>query len=329
MEFKKNNFKAAWWLPSPHLQTLWAAVIRRKHKINLRSERMELPDGDFLDLAWLDNPSDAPIVVILHGLNGNADSRYAVGILNAIQKKGLRGLLIHFRGCSKEPNRLPRAYHSGETGDIEMVIERIREREPNTPLYAIGYSLGGNVLLKWLGETGISNPLRAAAAVSIPFELDKAADYLNTGFFRFYQWWLVRGLKKFHQRKFKNHPLEKKFKNVHKIKTFWEFDHQITAPLHGFSSAQEYYTQSSSRQYLKSIAVPTLIIQAKDDPFLPESALPQASELSSFVTMELLERGGHVGFIQGKFPWRPEYWLENSILEYFSSKCNFSKRSIH
>lgn len=316
MELKKNDFKAPWWLSSPHLQTLWGALIRRNPKLRPKQERMELPDGDFLDLAWVGSMSDSPIVIVLHGLNGGINSHYVMGMLSAIENQGKRGLLVHFRGCSGEPNRLPRAYHSGETGDLELVIKMLQAREPNTPLYAIGYSLGGNVLLKWLGETGERNPLRAAVAISTPFELDKTADHLNIGFSRLYQWWLVNGLKKFHQRKFKGHSLEKNFKNIDKIKTFWEFDRQITAPLHGFSSAKDYYTQSSSRQYLKSIGVPTLIIQAKDDPFLPESALPHATELSPFITMKLSERGGHVGFVQGKFPWCPEYWLEDTVIKY-------------
>jgi hypothetical protein len=317
-----KDFQAPWWLRNPHLQTLWGALIRCNPVLNLREERIELPDSDFLDLTWIGSRANAPIVILLHGLNGSVDSHYAMGLLNAIEKQGLRGLLIHFRGCSGEPNRLPRAYHSGETGDLNTVIQMLRAREPDTRLYAVGYSLGGNVLLKWLGETGKNNPLHAAVAVSVPFELDKAADRLNTGFSRLYQWWLVGGLKKFHQRKFKGHPMEKEFKDVGKIKTFWEFDHQITAVLHGFSSAQDYYTHSSSRQYLKSIGTPTLIIQAKDDPFLPESALPLKEELSSFVRLQVSETGGHVGFIQGKFPWRPEYWLEKNIMEYLKLSLN-------
>ncbi|MEY3182636.1 MAG: hypothetical protein RLZ35_621 [Pseudomonadota bacterium] len=313
---KKNSFKAPWWLANPHLQTVWGALFRRKPLLDLQEERIELPDGDFLDLVWTRSKTNAPIVIILHGLNGSVHSRYAMGILQAIQQRGLRGLLIHFRGCSGTLNRLPRAYHSGETGDLAQIVKLLQMREPNTPLYAVGYSLGGNVLLKWLGETGRSNPLRAAVAVSVPFDLAKAADQLNTGFSRLYQWWLVRGLKQFHQRKFKGHPLENAFPNVEKMKTFWEFDDRVTAPLHGFSGAEAYYRESSSRQYLKNIGIPTVLIQAKDDPFLPVSGLPEKSELSDFVSMALSEQGGHVGFIQGKFPWRAEYWLDNQIIEY-------------
>ena len=316
----KKNFQAPYWLLNPHLQTLWGALMRSRPRVNLRAERLELSDGDFLDLVWVGQTKNTPIVIILHGLNGGVDSGYAMGMLDTLEKQGMRGLLMHFRGCSGEANRLARAYHSGETGDVAQVVSMLQEREPDTPLYAVGYSLGGNVLLKWLGETGNNNPLQAAVAVSVPFELNKAADRLNTGFSRLYQWWLVSGLKKFHQNKFKNRvkgpELKKTFQNFHTIRTFWEFDDCITAPLHGFKNAEDYYVQSSSRQYLKSICTPTLIIQAKDDPFLPVSAIPQEHELSPSVTLWLSETGGHVGFVQGKFPWRPEYWLEKNIVKY-------------
>lgn len=341
-------YKSPWWLKGPHLQTLWGALVRSKPYMKLEWERLELSDGDFLDLAWtVKTKSDpiplptsvtcvtpvsphTPIVLILHGLNGSIDSSYAAGMLLAIKKLGWRGVIMHFRGCSGKPNRLPRAYHSGETGDLQTVVTELKTREPNTPLFAVGYSLGGNVLLKWLGETGATNPLQATAAVSVPFELDKTADYLNTGFSKLYQWWLIRGLKIEHHRKFKNHPLKAQFethpfrkdhfKNVNKIKNFWEFDDQITAPLHGFKNAKEYYELSSCRQFLKDIEIPTLILHAKNDPFVPTIALPTVNEVSTSVTLEISEEGGHVGFISGKFFWQPEYWLEQRILNYFAEQ---------
>lgn len=320
----QNQFKPAWWLRNPHLQTLWAALLRPKLKLPIRPERLELPDGDFLDLAWVGD-GFGPRVLILHGLNGSIDSPYARGILQTINNRGWRGVFMHFRGCSSIPNRLARNYHSGETRDLQTVITELIRREPNSPLFAIGYSLGGNVLLKWLGETGetgIENPLKAAVAVSIPFELAKTAEHLKKGFSRIYQWHLLRELWAAHCRKFKHLPAPAVIKhiNVTTLKTFWEFDNAITAPLHGFKGADDYYEKSSSRQYLSKIKVPTLILHALNDPFTTLDALPEAHEVSKHVSLEFSAHGGHVGFIAGKYPWKPVYWLEKRIMDYLESK---------
>ena len=319
----RNAFKPAWWLRNPHLQTLWAALLRPKIKLSLHAERLELADGDFLDLAWVGRGS-GPRVLILHGLNGSIDSPYARGILQAINNRGWRGVFMHFRGCSGEPNRLAQSYHSGETRDLQTVTTELIHREPNSPLFAIGYSLGGNVLLKWLGEIGessIENPLKAAVAVSIPFELAKTAEHLKTGFSRLYQVHLLRGLSASHRRKFKDLPKPSAISNVDvtTLKTFWEFDNAITAPLHGFKSADDYYEKSSSRQYLAKIKTPTLILHARNDPFTTLDALPEVHGVSSHVSLELSDHGGHVGFISGKYPWKPVYWLEDRIMDYLES----------
>jgi predicted alpha/beta-fold hydrolase len=318
-----NQFKPAWWLRNPHLQTLWAALLRPKIKLSIRSERLELADGDFLDLAWVGGGS-GPRVLILHGLNGSIGSPYARGILQAINNRGWRGVFMHFRGCSGEPNRLAQSYHSGETRDLQAVITELIHREPNSPLFAIGYSLGGNVLLKWLGEIGESNvdsPLKAAVAVSIPFELAKTAEHLKTGFSRLYQWHLLRELSAYHHRKFKDLPKPSAINDVDvtQLKTFWEFDNAITAPLHGFKNADDYYEKSSSRQYLAKIKTPTLILHARNDPFTTLNALPEVHEVSKHVSLEFSEDGGHVGFVSGKYPWKPIYWLEERIMDYLES----------
>src|SRR3990167_580396 len=177
-----NQFKPAWWLPNSHLQTLWPAICRKRKKLSLQRERFELPDGDFIDLDWLKKDQSGPLVLILHGFEGSVESHYAAGILQTLNRKGWRGVFMHFRGCSGEHNRLPRGYHSGDTHDVRYVIQTIRKREPKTPIAAVGYSLGGNVLLKWLGETGEQNPLKAAIAISVPFELHKAAARIQQGF---------------------------------------------------------------------------------------------------------------------------------------------------
>lgn len=319
---KEKPFKPAWWLSNPHLQTLWPTLIRRKEKkLQLSRERIELSDGDFIDLDWT-NQNEGPIVIILHGLEGSSQSPYAQGMLQALAQNGWRGVVMHFRSCSGEPNRLSRTYHSGETTDIAAVVKLLQTREPNTPIAAMGFSLGGNVLLKWLGETGSHNPLVAAVAISVPFELNKAALRLQNGFSRLYEWHLLKCLRnKIAMKKMLQADIN--FPPVSQLKSIKDFDDKITAPLHGFLNADDYYTQSSSRQFLHAIQVPTLILQAKDDPFMTADVIPSSHELSACITIEASEKGGHVGFVGGRYPWRPEYWLENRIPlflnEFFSS----------
>lgn len=313
----ESQFKPAWWLPNSHLQTIWPAICRTDIKdLPLHRERLELPDGDFIDLDWCGNRKSGPIVLILHGFEGSIDSHYSKGILQSIDQCGWRGVFMHFRGCSGEPNRLPRGYHSGETRDVSFVVEKLLRREPYTPIAAIGYSLGGNVLLKWLGETGASNPLKAATAISVPFELHKACERIQHGFSRFYQWYLVRCACKRLLKKFEQMPAPFDVSSLSEIVAIRELDNKYTVPLHGFSSVDEYYTISSSRQYLRTINIPTLLIQAKDDPFMCEEVIPELDELSSSVTLEVTDTGGHVGFVSGTVPWRPEYWLEKRIPEF-------------
>lgn len=314
----ETSFKPAWWLRNPHMQTLWPVFMRREIKdIPTERERIELPDGDFIDLDWVGEKKNGPTVMILHGFEGSIDSHYAKGTLRRCNEYGWQGVFMHFRGCSGEPNRLPRGYHSGETSDVTYIINLLRERIGHQPLAVIGYSLGGNVLLKWLGETGSNNPLSAAVAVSVPFELQKAATRIQYGFSRCYQWYFLKCLRRRLTHKFDFvadapvHPSE--LLSVHTIS---EFDNIYTAPLHGFKDAVEYYTEASSRQYLSSVQVPTLILHAKDDPFMSEDVIPQSHELSPCVKLELTELGGHVGFVSGKYPWRPEYWLEQRIPQF-------------
>ncbi len=314
-----DGFQPAWWCRGAHLQTLWSPLFRRQPRIKLYRERLELPDGDFVDLDW--TPGErGPIVVILHGLEGSAQSPYVLGLLRAAQQRGWRGVAMHFRGCSGEPNRLARSYHSGDTADLALLVQTLRTREPHTPLAVVGYSLGGNVLLKWLGETGAQAGVRAAAAVSVPFVLHHAAQRLNRGFSRIYQWALLQNLRQSVRRKFKNIAAPIDLKNVAAINNLRDFDDRITAPLHGFTDADHYYTVASSRQYLKQIQVNTLIIHALNDPFMSAEVIPAASELSTAVTFELHIDGGHVGFVAGAWPWRAKYWLEERIPAYLEAQ---------
>lgn len=308
-----STFKPLWWLANPHLQTLWP-VIFGTNKPQGDNERLELDDGDFLDLRWFAN--DGPLVVVVHGLEGSIDSHYAGAMMQALQEHGFHGLFMHLRGCSGEPNRLDRSYHSGETGDLATVVQHAA-RVTGKPVFAmIGYSLGANALLKWLGEEGGQAPLQCAVAVSVPFQLGDAARKLSTGFSRLYQSHLLERLRRNFHRKFRQRASPVQV-DVDRLRNFYSFDDKITAPLHGFDSADDYYRQSSSRQYLKSIRCETLILHAQDDPFMYEESIPGNEELSPHVTLELSKHGGHVGFIGGRV--LPHRWLEPRIIRFLQS----------
>lgn len=315
---KNDSFKPAWWLPGPHLQTMWPTFSRKRVQVPLQRERIELSDGDFVDLDWSGQSTSQPIALILHGLEGSANSPYARGMLARINQNGWRGVVMHFRGCSGEPNRMLRAYHSGKTEDVAEVVGILRAREPHTPIVAMGFSLGGNVLLKWLGETGNQNPLVAAVAVSVPFELAKSAARLQKGFSRVYQRHLLNSLCEKMKTKAHLQNTFAGFPDLAALQNIYQFDTSITAPIHGFESAEDYYEKSSSRQFLKKITVPTLLVHAKDDPFMTPEVIPERQELSPSVEIVVTEQGGHVGFIGGGLPWRPQYWLEERIPEFLS-----------
>ncbi|MGH8508874.1 MAG: hydrolase, partial [Gammaproteobacteria bacterium] len=293
------------------------ALCGRGAKQVLRRERLELPDGDFIDLDWHDQGA-GPIVVILHGLEGSGRSRYVRGLLAAVAACGWRAVVMHFRGCSGIDNRLARSYHSGDTGDFAYLITTLRHRYRGACLAAAGFSLGGNVLLKFLGEARERAPLAAAVAVSVPFKLDNAAERLERGFSRAYQWWLLRSLRAKTRSKFSRLTSPIDLSRLDKLRSFWTFDHEVTAPLHGFTGVNDYYARSSSRQYLPGIRVPTLIIHARDDPFMTPAAIPGDDELSSSTRLELTARGGHNGFVAGVFPGCHYYWLDRRIPEFLA-----------
>jgi hypothetical protein len=313
----ESSFKPAWWLPSPHLQTLWPVVFRRRTAPALSHQRYELRDGDFIDLCW-SRKSHRPVVLLLHGLEGSLHSHYAGNLMVALEHAGYRPVLMHFRGCSGEPNRLPRSYHSGDTGDLAEIVEYINAESDRPVHAAIGFSLGGNVLLKWLGRSAGSNPLHAAVAVSVPFMLDDAARRLEQGLSHMYEVHLLKSLRRSYNRKFEQieSPLDVE---VAQLKNFREFDDKVTAPLHGFNGVDHYYNESSCRQYLSDIRVPTRIIHALDDPFMFPQSVPGQSELSEHVELLLAQHGGHVGFVSGKYPWKPVYWYEQKIIEFLQA----------
>jgi predicted alpha/beta-fold hydrolase len=326
----KTTFKPAWWLKNPHLQTLYPALLRKTAAPALRRERLMTPDNDFLDIDWC-GMSDKPLVILLHGLTGSSQSVYIKGLQAVLLQQNFRSVALNFRGCSGESNHSARCYHSGDTQDIQFLYQVLRQREPHTPFAAIGFSLGGNVLLKWLGEQGEKLDLFAAVAVSVPLVLSTCATKLDVGFSKVYRANLLRELKLYIADKQRHlealgHQQEAgkiaALGDLSKINSFWEYDERVVAKLHGFQSAHDYYHRSSSRQFLKNIAVPTLIIQAVDDPFMTAEVIPKLEELSPSMQLEVTQGGGHVGFVSGKNPFKPDYWLENRIPEFLQLQEN-------
>ena len=319
MPMVESAFDPAWWLPGAHLPTLWPSLFRHRPPLpQLIRERVELPDGDFLDLSWNGN-DQAPIVLLLHGLEGNLHSHYAAPLLKSLAEAGYLACMLHFRGCSGEPNRLPRSYHSGDSAELQTVTEHIRSSRGRAVHAIIGFSLGGNVLLKWLGEQGQAAGIRRAMAVSVPFLLNEAADRLDQGFSRFYQKHLLDSMKKKYREKFAlmASPLQV---DLNRINSFREYDEQITAPLHGFAGADDYYRRCSSRQFIPSIRIPTLILHDRHDPFMWPHTVPTEQELPDNVVLELTEGGGHAGFVCNRATPQGAYWTDMRLLEWLKEE---------
>ena len=321
----ESAFTPARWLRNPHSQTVYPGLpwAWRSHPV-MRRETLELPDGDATAVDWhIDAdvlPDSAPLLIILHGLEGSANSSYARMLMETAFDRGWRSCVLHFRDCGDYRNRLPRRYHAGETNDLRHFlnnIQRDRESAGNPgPIVAVGYSLGGNVLLKYLGESKDETPLKAATAVCVPLDLHECAEALNTGFSKRYQTHLLKRMKTSVERKFDRHTAAFDWNRAMAATTFAEFDDAVTAPLHGFTGKQDYYDRCSSVHFLHSIDRPTLIINALDDPFMTRKVVPTADKLSVDVTLEVAEHGGHVGFISGGSPWRPRFYLPQRILEF-------------
>ncbi|WP_353110295.1 hydrolase [Salinisphaera dokdonensis] len=311
----RSDFEPAIWLRNAHAQTVFASKLRPSPPLEVERERLELEDGDFLDLSWLPErglDDDAPVVIVLHGLNGSLESKYARGLLRQADAHGARGVLLHFRGAA-EPNRLPRSYHSGDTEDLHTVVSHVRARFPRAALAAVGYSLGGNVLLKYLGEQGRESALTCATAVSVPYDLKRCAEAIQEGLSRFYQAHLINGLREAYENKFKVIEAPEPRPDLRELRSFFAFDNAITAPLNGFRDAEDYYARSSSGPFLKHIRTPTLVIHAEDDPFMAPDIIPDESMLSAAVRLEVSRHGGHVGFVSGGRYGVPVYWLEQRI----------------
>lgn len=330
----RSKFRPACWLKNRHAQTIYPSLAwAHTSWPKLRSENIELRDGDTMVVTWLKelstNDTSSPILIVLHGLEGSPNSSYARMLLQAAATRNWRAAVLNFSDCNKYRNRLPRAYHAGATKFIRFFIEHLRTKADQGPIIAVGYSMGGNILLKYLGEEGISTPLHAAAAISVPLNLHISSKALTEGFSKIYQNYLLIRMKKSVRLKFDQYTTAFDWQRAMKARTFAEFDDAVTAPLHGFSGKDEYYDCCSSSDYLKKIRRPTLIINSLDDPFMTPEIIPAQDQLSDSITLEVSEHGGHVGFISGGTPWRPEYYLPKRITNFLASKITEPRESFH
>jgi len=309
----KSTFEAHPLLKNSHLQTLWPTLLRASPKIKTIRERLLTLDQDFIDIDWYEKES-LPLVILIHGLASSSKAKYIMGLQSALAGKGFASVALNLRGCSGEPNIRVTGYHGGSSEDLNFLVATLRYRFPNRPIAAIGYSLGASILLNWLSESAGQSELFAAITVSAPLQLDKATARLQQGFSKIYEQYLLTFMK--WQQYKKNIKLYKKFEQHEKLPSLWnintifDFDEFITAPIHGYKGAEHYYNVCSTRQKLKLIQTPTLIIHAKDDPFIPPEIIPDEMELSNSVMMELAENGGHVGFISKNKNNQLSYWIE-------------------
>lgn len=316
----KKMFSPPWWAASPHVQTILPFIFKVAKPATFR-QRQELPDGDFIDLDWLGQAQNGePILVIIHGLEGNTESHYARRMLLEAKKAKIAAVVHHHRGCSGEPNRLARSYHSGDVNDLAYTLLQLKQYYPESQLFAVGYSLGGNVLAKYQGSKQQDSLLERAVVVSAPLTLAACAKRLESGFSTVYQRFLIKRLRRKMLNKINTPnltaqmPINKKQLNM--LNTFYLFDDKVTAPLHGFAGVNDYYQKSSGMSYLQHITKPTLVIHAQDDPFMTDDVIPSKDQLSPMVEYELHQFGGHVGFVDGGWPWKPKFYLEDRIIQF-------------
>lgn len=316
-------YRAPLWLPGGHAQTLYPSLFLRPPPAPYRRERVATPDGDFVDFDWLAGPgatSESPVVILLHGLEGSSRSHYVFSILRAAARLGWRGVVPHWRGCSGEPNRVPRAYHSGDYTEAGWMLSAVRARIGQAPAFAVGVSLGGSALLNWLGREGVKARrwLTGAASVSAPIDLFAAGTAIDRGLNRVYAWNFLRTLIPKAIAKERRFPGLFDVAELRRIRTLRAFDDLVTAPLHGFRDAVDYWTRGSSKPHLRGIDLPTLALNARNDPFVPGGSLPGPGDVSAAVTLDQPPHGGHVGFASGAFPGRFE-WVSRRLLEFFGS----------
>ncbi len=302
--------------------------MRRVPSVNLLEETLELPDQDFLEWFWLrdtyEAPAEAPTILILHGLEGCARSNYVQDLMRQLGSLGWRVVVMQYRNCGEKPNRLAQSYHATRWQELDWTVENLRGRFPGAPIGVVGFSIGGSILLNWLGQNEIKH-IATACAISVPYKLAPCADRLNQGFSKIYQTYLMGRLKRSAMRKWdlmKDALGLSDLSQINKLNTLWEFDDLLTAPLHGFKNVHDYYEKASCHQYLRGVQVPTLLVHALDDPFMVPEVVPQASELSGLIQTAFVPVGGHVGFVSGSFPGKEWSWLSQIV-------PNFIETNLH
>lgn len=321
--FNLPRFRPAWWLPGPHAQTIFPFLARRYPLPTLHHERLELDDGDFLDL-YRTAPVSGPLVIILPGLGGTLESHYLRRLLSCLVELGAEALVMLYRGDGPEPNRFAKSYHAGQTEDVSAVVSRAQSISQSRPIVAVGYSMGANLLLKWLGENDPAgpHPITTAAAVSVPFDLSAGSRRVETGLSRGYGRYLLNAVRRNIRRKYfipelaPQLPINRSV--FERLRTLRQFDEQVTAPLHGFSGAEDYYAHASCKSFLNTVTTPTLILHSLDDPFIPTAAIPLVEELGTGLHLYTYPHGGHVGFVEGIVPLKGQYWAESQLLRWIS-----------
>lgn len=316
------NYLSPKWLPGGHLQTIYPAIYLAKPEVNFRRERWPTPDGDFIDVDFIDGKPGRPFVVLFHGLEGSSDSHYARSLMAMLKTKGWSGAVPHFRGCSGELNQAPRFYHSGDAEEINWIVKKLqsdyRQHNPDGKFFAAGVSLGGNALLRWLGESQHqAQIIDAACAISAPLDLAAGGAALSSGFNMIYTRNFLQTLKPKCLKKLDQFPRLFDREKMLSAKNLYEFDNIVTAPLHGYRDTNDYWHRASAKHILEDISVATLVLNAQNDPFLPARHLPRKA--SSHVTLEYPKHGGHVGFASGAMPGNLN-WLSRKIIHFFDGK---------
>ena len=306
-----HDYRAPRWLVGGNSQTIWPALFSRRHEgppPRWRRERWDTPDGDFVDADWQEEAAglaaDAPLLVLFHGLEGSSSSHYAQAFAHWARRQGWRFVVPHFRGCSGEMNRAPRAYHSGDFAEIGWMIARARRRQAG-PVVAVGVSLGGNALLRWAEEAGATAAasVSAVAAVSAPLDLAAGGAAIGRGFNRqVYTRMFLRTMKPKALRLWALHPGIFDRERLVAARDLYEFDDVFTAPLHGFQGTDDYWRRGSAKPHLRAIRVPALVLNARNDPFVPAASLPRPEDAGDSVTLWQPDHGGHVGFPAGRWP---------------------------
>jgi len=320
-----TSYRAPLWLPGGHLQTILPALYARRvnhSPVTYRRERWDAPDGDFIDVDFLDDTParpGKPLLVLFHGLEGSSRSHYAEAFADWARAEGLAFAVPHFRGCSGEINRAPRAYHSGDFVELDWILNRFRawqDSQGGGPILAAGVSLGGNALLRWAGEAGeaATRHVSAVAAVCSPLDLAAGGHAIGRGFNRqVYTRMFLRTMKAKARAKLAQHPGLFDPERLRSARDLYEFDDLFTAPLHGFAGVDDYWRRASAKPHLADIRVPALALNAKNDPFVPAASLPRAGEVGRYVTLWQPEHGGHVGFANGAAPPGHVRWLPEAV----------------